>query len=62
MPAIYEEKFIVEVIKEIIKKDKNLKSLGPTKRPIILNKLKRSGYVNLNMLELTRIINTYFKN
>ncbi len=55
------EQAVVQLIRQIIKKDKHLKSLGPTKRPIILNKLRQTGYA-LTMLDLTKIINTHFKN
>ncbi len=55
------EQAVVLAVKEIVKKYKNLRSLGPTKRPIILNKLKQRGY-KVSSLDLTKIINTHFKN
>ncbi len=55
------ERIIALAVKEIIKKDKRLRSLSPPKRPIILNKLKQRGF-NIGLLGLTRIINTHFKN
>ena len=43
-------------LRQIQKKHKHLRSLGPTKRPEILKILIRQG-IQTNMLELTQAIN-----